>query len=86
MAVPAYPGSNRIIPNTMSSNILVFFGVGLIVIGVATIREPQRVHNLGSARQRYEDGELSDFGQLQLRLVGVFSTLVGMAFLIMGVI
>lgn len=70
----------------MSRDVLVLFGVGLIVIGVATIRDPQRVHNLGSAKQRYEDGALSGVGLFQLRLVGGFSTLLGMAFLLIGVV
>jgi hypothetical protein len=69
----------------MSRAVLIPFGLIFAILGVVTIAHPQRVHNLGSARRRYEDGELSEFGFWQQRGLGVFSLLLGVLFVVLGV-
>lgn len=70
----------------MSRKILVPFGIILIILGIATIAFPQRVHDQGGARRRYEDGELTDFGRPQQRGLGLFSVLLGIALFFLGLI
>lgn len=70
----------------MSRGILIVFGVGLVVLGIVTIAYPQRVHDQGSARHRYKDGELTEFGRFQLRGVGLFSILIGVVLVVLSII
>lgn len=61
-------------------------GVALVGLGVVTIAFPQRVHDQGGARQRYRDAELTEFGRLQQRGLGLFSILLGIALFAMGLL